>query len=68
MHVTCPAFARLLRKLSQLPGARLYLQSVQDIRIGGRSSNALYQFTVSNEEIEYLNALGGGEIREVSPA
>ena len=25
-------------------------------------------WSVSNEEIEYLNALGGGEIREVSPA
>jgi len=32
--------ARLRSKLTQVPGARLYLQSVQDIRIGGRMSNA----------------------------
>jgi multidrug efflux pump len=37
---------RLQSKLAQIPGARLYLQPVQDIRVGGRSSNALYQYTI----------------------
>ena len=30
----------------QLPGGRLYLNPVQDIRIGGRSGNAEYQYTI----------------------
>jgi multidrug efflux pump len=38
--------ARLRRKLAQVPGGRLYMQPVQDIRVGGRSSNALYQYTL----------------------
>jgi len=38
--------ARLRRELARIPGARLYLQAVQDIRVGGRSSNAEYQYTV----------------------
>ena len=38
--------ARLRRPLAQVAGARLYLQAVQDIRIGGRSSSAQYQFTL----------------------
>jgi multidrug efflux pump len=37
---------RLRRKLAQVPGGRLYMQPVQDIRVGGRSSNAFYQYTV----------------------
>jgi multidrug efflux pump len=48
--------ARLRRKLSQVPGARLYLQSVQDIRIGGRMSNALYQYTLQGESTSELYA------------
>ena len=38
--------ARLRRKLNQVPGSRLYLNPVQDIRIGGRSGNAEYQYTI----------------------
>ena len=38
--------ARLRRKLGRIPGARMYLQPVQDIRVGGRQSNALYQYSV----------------------
>jgi multidrug efflux pump len=48
--------ARLRDKLSQVPGARLYLQAVQDIRIGGRASNALYQFTLQGESTSELYA------------
>jgi multidrug efflux pump len=46
--------ARLRGKLSKEPGATLYLQSVQDIRMGGRSSNAQYQFTLQAEELALL--------------
>jgi multidrug efflux pump len=38
--------ARLRGKLAQIPGARLFLQAVQDVRVGGRQSNAQYQFTL----------------------
>ena len=38
--------ARLRPKLAQVPGASLFLQAVQDIRVGGRQSNAQYQFTL----------------------
>ena len=43
--------ARLRGKLAQEPGANLYLQAVQDIRIGGRQSNALYQFTLQADDL-----------------
>ena len=48
--------ARLRRNLTQVPGARLYLQSVQDIRMGGRASNAQYQFTLQGESTSELYA------------
>src|SRR5215470_4670395 len=38
--------ARLRGKLAQVPGARLFLQAVQDVRVGGRQSYAQYQFTL----------------------
>jgi multidrug efflux pump len=38
--------ARLRRELGRVPGGRLFLQPVQDIRVGGRSSNAQYQYTI----------------------
>jgi multidrug efflux pump len=38
--------ARLRRKLAAVPGGRLYLNPVQDIRIGARSGNAEYQYTI----------------------
>ena len=37
---------RLRGKLARVAGARLFLQAVQDIRVGGRQSNAQYQFTL----------------------
>jgi multidrug efflux pump len=38
--------ARLRRRLGAVPGGRLFLQAIQDIRVGGRSSNAQYQYTL----------------------
>jgi multidrug efflux pump len=46
--------ARLRPKLSHIPGASLYLQSVQDLQIGGRQSNAQYQYTLSGENLDEL--------------
>jgi multidrug efflux pump len=39
---------RLRQKLSSIPGARLFLQADQDIRVGGRQSNSQYQFTLES--------------------
>ena len=46
--------ARIRRNVSQIPGAALFLQAVQDIRIGGRSSNAQYQFTLQDYNADEL--------------
>jgi multidrug efflux pump len=50
--------ARLRRKLAQVPGAPTYMQPVQDLRIGGFASAALYQFTLRGENLEDLNTWG----------
>jgi multidrug efflux pump len=46
---------RLRPQLAQVPGASLFLQSVQDLRIGGRQTNAQYQYTIQSENLEELN-------------
>jgi multidrug efflux pump len=38
--------ARLRPKLARVPGGQLFLQAAQDIRVGGRQSNAQYQYTL----------------------
>ena len=48
--------ARLRGKLAREPGANLFLQPVQDIRIGGRQSNAQYQFTLQADDLTELRA------------
>ena len=46
---------RLRPKLAKLPGVRLYLQSAQDVRVGGRSSRTQYQFTLQDANLDELN-------------
>jgi multidrug efflux pump len=46
--------ARLRTKLAKEAGANLFLVPVQDIRIGGRQSNAAYQFTLQSDDLEDL--------------
>jgi len=46
--------ARLRGKLAKVAGANLFLVPVQDIRVGGRSSNAAYQFTLRADELQPL--------------
>jgi multidrug efflux pump len=43
--------ARLRPKLNQVAGARLFLQAVQDIHVGGRQSNAQYQYTLQGDSV-----------------
>jgi len=47
--------ARLRPKLAQVPGAMLFLQAVQDVRLGGRISQAQYQYTLVSDNLEELN-------------
>jgi len=46
--------ARLRPKLAKIPGATLYLQAAQDVRVGGRASNAEYQFTMQGDNFQEL--------------
>jgi multidrug efflux pump len=46
---------RLRPKLNRLPVASAFLQAAQDLRIGGRGSNALYQYTVQSDNIADLD-------------
>ena len=46
--------ARLRPKLAQVPGGRLYLAAIQDLRAGGRQSNAQYQYTLQSENVQDL--------------
>ena len=47
---------RLRGKISSIPGAPTFLQPVQDLRVGGRISNALYQYTLQGDNLAELNA------------
>jgi multidrug efflux pump len=50
--------ARLRPRLTQIPGGRLFLQTVQDIRVGGRQANAQFQFTLQADRVSDLNEWG----------
>ena len=47
--------ARLRGKLAVVPGATLYMQSAQDLTIGGRFGQAQYQYTLQGEDLNELN-------------
>ncbi len=47
--------ARLRASTAEVPGISLFLQPVQDIRAGGRSAKALYQYTLRSVDLEELN-------------
>jgi multidrug efflux pump len=46
--------ARLRPKLNQVPGASLYMQAAQDVRVGGRFGNAQYQYTMQGDNLQDL--------------
>ena len=48
--------ARLRPQLARVPGGRLFLIPVQDIRAGGRQSNAQYQYTLQSDNPDELEA------------
>ena len=49
---------RLRPKLARVAGAATFLQATQDIRIGGRQGNAMYQYTLEAETQEDLALYG----------
>jgi multidrug efflux pump len=56
---------RLRPKLMQVPGATLYMQAAQDVRVGGRMSNAQYQFTMRGDNVEDLINYGPRMLAEL---
>src|SRR5208337_425180 len=56
---------RLRPQLNRLPVASAFLQSVQDLRIGGRSSNAMYQYTIQSDTVSDLSKWGPIILREM---
>jgi multidrug efflux pump len=53
--IGAPAIINRLRpKLNRLPGASVFLQAAQDLRIGGRGSSALYQYTIQADNVSDL--------------
>ena len=46
--------ARLRTRLAKEPGASLYLNAVQDLRAGGRESNAAYQYSLLSDDLSAL--------------
>ncbi|HEX4346903.1 MAG TPA: efflux RND transporter permease subunit [Vicinamibacterales bacterium] len=50
--------ARLRRKTGNMPGAQMFLQNSQDVRIGGRQGNAQYQYTLQGPDFDSLATWG----------
>jgi multidrug efflux pump len=57
---------RLRPKLNRIPGASTFLQASQDLRIGGRSSNALYQYTIQADTLADLATWGPPLLAEMT--
>ena len=47
--------ARLRPRLAKVPGASLFMQSAQELQIGGRHSDAQYQYTLQSDNLALLN-------------
>jgi len=57
--------ARLRPKLARVPGAALYMQASQDIRVGGRFGAAQYQFTMQGDNLRDLQDYGPRMLQEL---
>jgi multidrug efflux pump len=49
---------RLRPKLNRITGASTFLQASQDIRVGGRGANAMYQYTIQSDNVSDLQVWG----------
>jgi multidrug efflux pump len=57
--------ARLRPKLARVPGVTMYLQAGQDLRVGGRQSNAQYQFVMRGDNLADLTAFAPRLVQEL---
>ncbi|HEX4083436.1 MAG TPA: efflux RND transporter permease subunit [Chthoniobacteraceae bacterium] len=57
--------SRLRPKLSHITGASTFLQAAQDLRLGGRGSNAQYQYTLQSDSYADLNKWGPVLLKEM---
>ena len=57
--------ARLRPKLARVPGATLYMQASQDVRVGGRFGAAQYQFTMRGDNLRDLQTFGPRMLQEL---
>jgi multidrug efflux pump len=57
---------RLRKPLNQITGASTFLQASQDIRVGGRSSNAMYQYTIQSDNVDDLQTWGPKLLTEIT--
>jgi multidrug efflux pump len=51
---TLQVIGRLRNKLNQIPGIRVFMFPAQDLRVGGRQSDAQYQFTLWSTDVDEL--------------
>jgi hydrophobe/amphiphile efflux-1 (HAE1) family protein len=55
-HTADQVIAELRPQLAKLVGVQAFLQSIQDITVGGRAGRAQYQYTLSDADLEELNS------------
>ena len=67
-HNAAQIINELRPRLTRLTGANTYLQPVQDIRIGGRSSAAQYQYTLTADSTATLQTYGPKLLSELRKA
>src|SRR5215470_13713298 len=58
-NVTADQVIARLRPKLNLPGSNLFLQSAQEIRIGGRGSNSQFQYTIQGDTVEDIQKWAG---------
>jgi hydrophobe/amphiphile efflux-1 (HAE1) family protein len=47
---------RLRKEIARVPGATIYLQSAQDVNVGGRTSRTQYQYTLQDADLNELSS------------
>ena len=57
--------ARLRPKLAKVPGVTMFLQAAQDLRVGGRQSNAQYQFLMQGDNLADLTSFAPKMVAEL---
>src|SRR6202163_3776707 len=58
--------ARLRPKLAKVPGVTMFLQAAQDLRVGGRQSNAQYQFMMQGDNLADLTAFAPRMVEQLN--